>query len=521
MLFCKFIGRDSSGSNFLIDIEKAKKNGLRASEIIDFLEELGVELSEEEKSRLKEQLPDHDVEFFYDNKRGIVKFKSRLYLYSLVPELKETVKYNKIEKIFEIQPFQYANIIKLLQDKKIIIKPIKGFKEFEFEFNGQLRPYQKESIERWINNNYNGIIALPTGAGKTIVGIKAIEIVKKPTLIVTYTREQMIQWRDSIVKFSSIRPEIGLFYADENKIRPITIATYQKAQRYMKEIGDQFDLLIIDEVHHLPAESFRKIATYSIATKRLGLSATPYREDGKHEELFKLMGGLVYFKSAEELVALGYLAKYEVRQVIVELNREEKKKYIELLKKFKILSKNKKISELLELVKKNDENAVEALKVYNEIKKLVSSSRSKIVALEDILRKEVGKKILIFTQYIEQAEEIAKRFNALLLTGKMSEKERKKVLDAFKFMKAGILVLTTVGDEGLDVPDASVGIIVTGTGSRRQFIQRLGRLLRPSSNKKAILYEIVVRGTSEEYQSKRRKEDLMDNLYYYSAEEDG
>jgi len=525
--FCRYLGRDSSGSNFVIDIERAKKNGIRAKEIIETLEQFGVEFDDVEIEKLEELLPSHDIEFFYDKEKRVLKFRARVHIYSLFPELRnkevglgKVIRYDDSSKVFIIPPYKYAEIKRLFESRGLIVKPLNLFKEFDFKFSGNLRPYQEEAIKVWTEKGYNGVIALPTGSGKTIVGIKAIEVIKLPTLIVAYTKEQMFQWRELIIKFSTDRPEIGLYYSEEKKIKPITITTYQTAYKHISELGDKFDLLIIDEVHHLPADSFRKIALGSIATKRLGLSATPYREDNRHEELFEYMGGLIYYKSTEELVNEGYLARYEIKQIIVDLTPNEKKKYLELLKNFRKIAKGRKVSELLELVKKGDEEAIEAMKVYNEIKKLVNNSKAKLNAIEEILHKEAGKKILIFTQYLEQAEEISRKFNCLLLTGRQSEKERRKILEIFKNQKAGVLVLTTVGDEGLDIPDASVGIIVTGTGSRRQFIQRLGRLLRPSSDKKAILYEIIVRGTSEEYQAKRRKDDSLLLIYDSVDDED-
>jgi superfamily II DNA or RNA helicase len=165
--------------------------------------------------------------------------------------------------------------------------------------------------------------------------------------------------------------------------------------------------------------------------------------------------------------------------------------------------------------------AVEAMKIYNELKKITNLAKQKIDKVREIVKSENGNKILIFTQYVEQAEELARALNALLITGKMSKHEREKILNIFKNIKSGILVLTTVGDEGLDIPDANVGIIVTGTGSRRQFIQRLGRLLRPSNGKVAKLYEIITMGTPEEFQSMKRKELLFDNFQPASSDDEG
>ncbi|MEM3971018.1 MAG: DEAD/DEAH box helicase [Saccharolobus sp.] len=500
MLFSRYLGRDSNGSRFAIDVERARKNNIKLSDIMNILEDFNLKLSKEDEAILKQYLLDCEFAKIGDK----IVLKPYTYLAELIKGF--NTKYDKINKRFIIRPMDYFDILQKLRDNGLEVKELNlNFKDFEFELSAQLRDYQIESVEAWVKNGKRGVIALPTGAGKTLIGIKAIEEVKKSTLIITYTKEQMLQWRDSIIKFSSKRPEIGLYYSEEKIIRPITISTYHTAYRHISDLFDKFYLIIIDEVHHLPAEKFKIIAENIIAPNRLGLSATPYRDDGKHEELFKLIGGVVYYKSTTELSKLGYLAPYEVIQVKVRLTLEERKRYNELLKRFRNLVGYSKISDLLQLVKKGDEKAIEAMKIYNEMRKIVNFASEKMKSIGEILKNEKGK-ILIFTQYVDQAEEIAKQYNTLLLTGKMSKEERRRVLNTFKSMSSGILVLTTVGDEGLDIPDANIGIIVTGTGSRRQFIQRLGRILRPYNGKQAKLYEIVVSGTPEEYQSKRRKE---------------
>ncbi|MFN4046613.1 MAG: helicase-related protein, partial [Acidilobaceae archaeon] len=149
-----------------------------------------------------------------------------------------------------------------------------------------------------------------------------------------------------------------------------------------------------------------------------------------------------------------------------------------------------------------------ALKLHAEIRNIIQYSESKLKAVEEIVKKELanGNKIIVFTQYKEQAEEIGGRVEGHVLHGDLKDKEREAVIRQFKEAKTGVLIVTTVGDEGLDIPDANVGVFVSGTGSRRQFIQRLGRLLRPAPGKRAVLYEIIVAGTSEEFQSRRRRE---------------
>ncbi len=518
LMFSRFLGRDENGSVFEFDLQRAKKNGLRANDVIQILDEVGISLSDEEKAKLQEYLPDYDI-IFKISEKGYVLLEPKKYLGDLVKDL--PVKYSKNLKAFYTFPYYYYELVKKLTERGLSVKELElANKQFDIKCNCTLREYQEEAIKKWIENNYRGVVALPTGSGKTVIGIKSIEIVKVPTLIVTFTKDQMLQWRDSLMKFLDLRPEIGLYYSNEKKIKPITITTYQTAYKHMAELGSKFDLLIVDEAHHLPAEKFKQIALFSIASKRLGLSATPFREDGKHDELFQYLGGLVYFSSTEDLVKRNYLAPYRIVQIKVELKPAEKQKYLDLLKRFKQLAKNRKVSELLTLLKKGDQEASEALKIYNEMRKIVNMSESKIDVIKDILEKEKGKKILIFTQYVDQAKEIARRYNTLLLTGETSDKERKAILDTFKKMSAGVLVLTTVGDEGLDIPDASVGVLVAGTGSKRQFIQRLGRLLRPKEGKVATLYEIIVKGTSEEYQSRKRKEEDIIQEFYNSSEED-
>jgi len=199
-----------------------------------------------------------------------------------------------------------------------------------------------------------------------------------------------------------------------------------------------------------------------------------------------------------------------LRRIKVQLTPDEKRVYEELRKKYQLLARGRRFQELVEDAKKGDKDAVEALRIHAEMRNIVNYSEAKLRKVEELVKEELSKgcKIIVFTQYKGQAEEIARRVGGLLLHGDLSESERDRVLKAFKAARSGVLVVTTVGDEGLDIPDANVGILVSGTSSRRQFIQRLGRLLRPAPGKVAVLYEIVTSGTSEEYQARKRRELL-------------
>ena len=521
LTFSRFITRDQNGSQFVIDIERARKNKVKLDDIISMLSELGVKLSDNDIAEFSKFLPRYDVEF--ELKDGRLIIKPYVFILGLVKDYKDNgiLKYDRFSKFYVTDPYYYYFIKNRLEENGLKVRELElQIKDLNINFRGELRDYQKEAINVWKEKG-SGVISLPTGSGKTVIGIAILSEVKKSTLIVAFTKDQMLQWYESIFKFTDAsRSDVGLFYSDEKSIRPITITTYQTAFRHMKELVGRFGLIIIDEVHHLPADKFKRIALQCIASKRLGLSATPVREDGKHEELFKLMGGLIYYKSPQELIKRGYLAPYELIQVRVELTPAERIKYSSLLSQFRKISGGRKVSELLQLVKEGNSNAIEAMKIYNEMKKIVNLAENKLKALDEIIKKENGNKILIFTQYVEQAEEIARKYNAYLITGKINKMEREKLLKLFRSLKAGILVLTTVGDEGLDIPDANVGIIVTGTGSRRQFIQRLGRLLRPGNGKVARLYEIVTKGTTEEYQAFKRKDIIFGLDSYPSSTED-
>lgn len=509
--FSKYISRSKDGSEFQVDIQRIIRNKIKLEDIVSVLSSVGVQLTEDEirqlSAMISESTPQYDVEFYFNDANIIMK------LNTFIAELKTVgipMKYDSSNRAYIIYPYYYSIVKDMLEEKGYKIKSLDlKFQDVAINFKGELRDYQEEAVNKWKENGLKGIIALPTGAGKTVIGIMAIAEVKKTTLIVTFTKEQMVQWRDSIAKFTDIRMEdIGFFFSEEKEIKPITITTYQTAFRHIQELGDKFELLIVDEVHHLPAEKFKKIALHCLAPKRLGLSATPYRDDGRHEELFKLMGGLIYYKSPQELMQKGYLAQFKIIPVHVELRPDENNLYKDLMKKFKELAGGRSISKLLEDMRNGDKTAKEALRVFNNAKKIFSVTESKLDAIKQILELEKGNKVLIFTQYVDQAEEIARELNAYLLTGNVKRKEREQILKEFKEAKEGVLVLTTVGDEGLDIPDANVGIIVAGTGSKRQFVQRLGRILRPKDGKVARLYEIVVRGTLDEVLSKKRKDEI-------------
>ncbi|MEM2005564.1 MAG: DEAD/DEAH box helicase [Zestosphaera sp.] len=517
----EYLGREGDELAFRISKHKVVSKRLSLDEVLGILDEVGVGYDAEFVEKLKR---------FFNRSRGSVtlvfsggKVRAAFERYLgdvYQTHLKEVLRYDRLSKSFYTHPIRYHELKKILTGLGFGLNDLTGFKDSlplptKVGFKGSLREYQSEALNAWLNNSGRGIIALPTGSGKTHIGVAALSRVGEATLIITYTKEQLMQWEKFLTSLTDMPQSlIGRYYSREKRILPITLATYQTAFKYIEKLAPHFNMLIIDEVHHLPAEKFKHIAVTSPAKYRLGLSATPYREDGKHVELFPLMGGVVYYKTAQELAEKGFLAKFKIQTIKVELKSDEKKEYVRLRKAFRELAGGLDFKTLVELAKKGNFKAARALEVHSEMVKVLSMSRSKIETVKEIVERELseGKKIIIFAHYVALAEEIAKETGAYLLTGELEEGRRRAILDQFRKVGGGALVVTTVGDEGLDIPDASVGILVAGTGSRRQFIQRLGRLLRPQPGKEAVLYEIVVKGSSEELQARRRKTMSLDDL---------
>jgi len=514
-----YMGFENGVKSFRLNLDKAFRNGYTLVDIKNLVCEYSIDCREVEV-KLEEVASNYTPVFEWISSKGVVKLSIPRSIYGVVKE--DLKKYSprfiglvEDKVVLEILPYKAPDVYKTLRDKLgNVLDPQNLFTEKPLVIqpelrNIELRPYQKEALEKWIENNYRGVIALPTGAGKSIVALAALTRVNTRTLIIAYTKEQVLQWREFILKYTTIPPHmVGVFYSEEKKLAPVTITTYQSGFRNINTLSPYFGMLIVDEVHHLPAEKFKYIAMHSIAVYRMGLSATPTREDGKHEELFPLLGGIVYYKLPGELVEQGYLAPYKVITVKVKLSKQERELYEQLRKKYRALVGGLKFQEVLELARRGDSRAAEALKIHSEARMLLAKSTSKIDKAVEIAREEYekGNKVIVFTQYVDQAREIARRLEALLLTGDTPEEERKRALQEFKYAQRGILVVTTVGDEGLDIPDANVGILVSGTGSRRQFIQRLGRLLRPKpGGKEAVMYEIILEKTTEEFQARKRK----------------
>lgn len=372
----------------------------------------------------------------------------------------------------------------------------------------ELRPYQKEALEAWITAKKRGVIVLPTGSGKTYIALKAIHLLNTATLIVVPTLDLLDQWRNLLSTYFNMK--VGIYGGGEDTLYPLTVSTYDSAYLRAAHLGNKFKLLVFDEVHHLPAPSYAQIAEMYLAPYRMGLTATYEREDGKHIELTRLVGGQVYHLKVKDLVGK-HLSPYTQEKLFVSLTPEEQLLYDKLygvftgyLRKKKMVLRGPKDFQRFIMRSGVDKAAREALLARNQAVKIALNSEEKMNVLGQLLKKYEKEKSLIFTLHNKLVYKISRRFLIPAITYQTPREERKAILEKFKAGKYEVVVTSQVLDEGVDVPDASICFILSGTGSTRAYIQRLGRILRKVKGKQAKLIEIVAKGTVETKISQRR-----------------
>ena len=372
----------------------------------------------------------------------------------------------------------------------------------------ELRPYQKAALDAWFDAGKRGVIVLPTAAGKTYIALKAIERLNVATLVVVPTLDLMDQWRQHLGTQFGV--EVGVYGGGEDRLRPLTVSTYDSAYIRAEQLGDRFMLMIFDEVHHLPAPSYSQIAEMYIAPYRMGLTATYEREDGGHLDLPRLVGGRVYQLGVDALAGR-HLSPYTHEKVFVDLTPEEQRLYQKEYDVFTSYLKRKRVrlrspEDFRRFIMRTggDPEARKALLSRNRALKTVLNSEAKIKALGEFLNVYGEEKALVFTRYNELVYRISRRFLIPAITHQAPREERKEILEKFKAGEYRAIVTSQVLDEGVDVPDASIGFILSGTGSSREYIQRLGRILRKRRGKQAKLIEIVARETVETRISQRR-----------------
>lgn len=415
--------------------------------------------------------------------------------------------YDERIRHYVAEGYRYAM---LKRDFKDAEDEVFGELDLKLRHDEKLRPYQKQAVDLWASNNHSGIVVLPTAAGKTHVGIEAISRLSTSTLVIAPTIELVQQWRDRLA--GVFKMEIGQIGGGENDVRDITVSTYESAYLKAESLGNRFMCLIADEVHHLASEKYVDIARMYASPYRLGLTATFERLDMLHEQLEEFMGGKVFELGYEELSE--FLSNYEIVRIPVELEPEEEEEYrrnreifTSYLRRHRITMRGPWDFEKFILSSWNPEGR-EALIAWRTAREIAFNARVKIDTVRYVLAKHRGERTIIFSEDTATAYLISREFLVPCITYLTPGRERKKYFEMFRSGEITTLATSRVLDEGVDVPDASVGIVLSGSGSARQFRQRLGRLLRPSEGKHSVLYEVLASGTSEYGTSRRRRKGV-------------
>ncbi len=382
----------------------------------------------------------------------------------------------------------------------------------QFDFTTKLavepRPYQQQAISEWRRAARCGVVILPTGAGKSLVAQMAIEQAGRSTLVVVPTIDLMNQWYDLLL--SSFQAEVGLIGGGYYEVGAITVTTYASAFRFMERLGNQFGLVIFDECHHLPSSIYRYAAEMSIAPFRLGLTATPERADGADTLFDQLIGPIVYRREAQDLAG-EYLADYSVVRINVQMSAEERAAYERERDIFRRFLREKNISlsslhgwQMFIVASARSEAGRRAMMAYRESKRIALGTDAKLRVLAELLRRHKHDRVLIFTAENEMVYRISAQFLIPAITHETGIKERRQWLEAFNGGEVLALATSKVLNEGVNIPAASVAVVLSGSGSLREHVQRLGRILRKQPGKEATLYEVVTRDTTEEQISQRR-----------------
>jgi superfamily II DNA or RNA helicase len=371
----------------------------------------------------------------------------------------------------------------------------------------ELRPYQADALQAWAAAGRRGLVSLPTGSGKTRLAIRALLDLGAPALVAVPTRQLLQQWAGAIRE--RYPGPVGRYGDGEHDLQPVTVATYESAYLRLDGIGDHFDLLVVDEAHHLASERLAEIARMATAPWRLGLTGTPPDEGPERRRLEDVIGPACFALPISRLSG-EYLAAFEVRLVTLRLTREEQAAYnrarAEFLLHYRPFLQHQPEGEWADFVRaaSRSPDGRAALRAFRMSKEILSLPRAKLAAIDQLLDLHACEPALVFTADNAAAYEVSRRFLIPAITCEVERAEREVILDRFRRGIYRALVSAKVLNEGIDVPDASVAIVAGGSSSRVEHAQRIGRVLRPSPGKKALVYELVTAGTGEWAVSDRR-----------------
>jgi superfamily II DNA or RNA helicase len=375
-----------------------------------------------------------------------------------------------------------------------------------------LRDYQAAALSAWELAGRRGLIVLPTGSGKTRIALAAMAATRLPALCLVPTRVLLEQWRQEI---ATMHPDqVGCYGEGRREVAPVTVATYESAYRHMDRIGSRFGLLIVDEVHHFGCGFRDEALEMALAGARLGLTATPPRSPAHTARLTDLVGPTVYELAIGDLTGR-FLASFDVVTLHMDLTDEERVRYTNLhglfttaYAAFRQTLPQATWADFVRAAGRSAEGR-RAVAAWRETRRLLALTQAKRDTLRALLERHGTARMLIFTADNASAYAIAREHLIMPLTCDIGRQERDQVLDAFRQGHLRALVSARVLNEGLDVPDADVAVIVGGALGEREHVQRIGRLLRPGPGKRALVYELVTRQTLEVSQAWRRRQGLV------------
>jgi superfamily II DNA or RNA helicase len=374
-----------------------------------------------------------------------------------------------------------------------------------------LRPYQHEALLAWRRAGRRGVVALPTGAGKTRVALAAIAETRTPCLVLVPTRALLAQWQRALAEIYD--GPVGRFGDGERVLAPLTVATFAAGYRSMAIIGDRFGMLVVDEAHHFGTGAFDEALEMSIAPVRLGLTATPPAPGPAAAHLASLVGPPVFELGVGDLTGR-WLAPLRRITWRLALDDEERRQYDALVAVYREAWRvfvgshlGASWEDFLHEAARTDEGR-RGIAAWRRAARLLAFPRCKREALASLLVRHREQRTLVFVAHNETAYAIAREHLIMPLTAEIGRDERQAALERFRSGELRALVSAQVLNEGVDVPGAEVGIVVAGRRGEREHVQRVGRLLRPGPGKQALLYELVVAHSGEVRQAEKRSAGL-------------
>lgn len=422
------------------------------------------------------------------------------------------LKWDRRGKHYRCHAYRYRDLIlHLFKGKFDYTDSTPKYNRLEISLHADFRPfdYQQEALDVW-SRSKRGIAVLPTGTGKSFLAAMAVQAIQRSTLILAPTIDLILQWQKILEEW--FRCPIGLLGGGSSEIEDITVSTYDSARNYADSLGNRFGLMIFDECHHLPSPAYSDMARAYIAPYRLGLSATINCEEERIRILSELIGRVVYQREIQHLSG-SFLSPYTVETIEVELTEEERRLYEfhrSIYRDFRdrvpVRFGSANSWERFVFACYRTAEGREALKSFGIQKQIAIAARNKIDALVRILIEHQKERVLIFTNDNKTAYLISSLLLLPLITHETKAKERKTILGNFRNGVWPFIVNSRILNEGVDVPEANIAVVVSGTSTVREHVQRLGRILRKKEGKRAILYELVTVDTGEVFTSRRRRE---------------